>query len=140
MTHRVVLPLAGCRAYTFVGSACCHRRFSADFAVAGVGRGFISGEGGGWLDHTAGSASDVFLGERNNTAVLFGQAYKQEYGVICESQTIPYCADTIVSTVHGKLVGCSAQKLFSLICKLHDFQVYFFIMPKNGERYYVWFP
>ncbi len=71
MTHRVVLPLAGRRADTFVGSACRHRRFSADFAVAG---GFIGGEGGGWLDHAAGSASDVFLGERNNTAVLFGQA------------------------------------------------------------------
>jgi hypothetical protein len=79
MTHCVVLPLAGCRAYTFVGSACRHRRFSADFAIdiAGDGGGFICGEGGGWLDHTAGPASDVFLGERNNTAVLFGQAYKQ---------------------------------------------------------------
>jgi hypothetical protein len=77
MTHRVVLPLAGCRADTFVGSACRHRRFNADFAIAiaGDGGGFI--EGGGWLDNTAGSASDVFLGERNNTAVLFGQAYKQ---------------------------------------------------------------
>ncbi len=71
MTHRVVLPFAGCRAHTFVRSASCHRRFSADFAVAG---GFIGGEGGGWLDHTAGPASNVLLGERNNTAVLFGQA------------------------------------------------------------------
>jgi hypothetical protein len=79
MTHRVELPLAGRRADTFVGSACGHRRFSADFAIAiaGVGGGFIGGEGGGWFDHTAGSASYVFLGERDNTAVLFGQAYKQ---------------------------------------------------------------
>jgi hypothetical protein len=74
MTHGVVLPLARRRADTFVGSACRHRRFSANFTVAGDGGGFTDGKGGGWLDHTAGPASDVFLGERNNTAVLFGQA------------------------------------------------------------------
>jgi hypothetical protein len=79
MTHRVVLPLAGRRAYTFVRSACCHRRLSTDLAIAiaGDGGGFVDGEGGRRLDHTAGPASDVFLGERNNTAVLFGQALKQ---------------------------------------------------------------